>query len=125
MTSQVQDTSSTAALAAERPAPLLELREITKSYPNRIHILGPISLVVQEGEFVVVIGPSGAGKSTLLRTVTGLTEVTSGEVLYKGRRVWGVNRRTALVFQSFALFPWLTVMENVALGLEAQGFMKA
>ncbi len=62
MTSQVQDTSSTAALAAEHPAPLLELKEITKSFPNRIHILGPISLIVQEGEFVVVIGPSGRRK---------------------------------------------------------------
>src|SRR5678816_4726936 len=115
MTSQVQDISSTAALAAEHPVPLLELKEITKSFPNRIHILGPISLVVQEGEFVVVIGPSGAGKSTLLRTITGLTEVTSGEVLYRGSRIWGVNPKTALVFQSFALFPWLTVMENVCL----------
>src|SRR5687768_2850538 len=124
MTSQVQDTSSTAALAAGQPAPLLELKEITKSFPNRIHILGPISLVVQEGEFVVVIGPSGAGKSTLLRTITGLTDVTSGEVLYRGSRVTGVSPRTALVFQSFALFPWLTVMENVALGLEAQGLQK-
>ena len=56
MTSQVQDTSSTAALGTEHPAPLLELKEITKSFPNRIHILGQISLIVQEGEFVVVIG---------------------------------------------------------------------
>src|SRR5687767_15814504 len=104
MTSQVQDTSSTAALPAEQPAPLLELKEITKSFPNRIHILGPISLIVQEGEFVVVIGPSGAGKSTLLRTITGLTDVTSGEALYRGSRTLGVNPRTELVFQSFALF---------------------
>jgi NitT/TauT family transport system ATP-binding protein len=124
MTPQVQDNSSAQTLAAERAAPLLELKEITKSFPNRIHILGPISLVVEEGEFVVVIGPSGAGKSTLLRTITGLTEVTSGEVLYRGHRVSGVNPRTALVFQSFALFPWLTVLENVALGLEARGLEK-
>src|SRR5688572_33311083 len=100
---------------------LLELCDITTSFSNRIHIMGPIRLVVEEGEFVVVIGPSGAGKSTLLRTITGLTDVTSGEVLYKGNRGWGVNHKTALVFQSFALFPWLTVMENVAPGLEAQG----
>lgn len=124
MTPQVQDKSSAETLAAERAAPLLELKEITKSFPNRIHILGPISLVVEEGEFVVVIGPSGAGKSTLLRTITGLTDVTSGEVLYRGNRVSGVNPKTALVFQSFALFPWLTVMENVALGLEARGLDK-
>jgi len=110
---------------ADARSPLLELRDVTKAFPNRIHILGPIRLIIDEGEFVVVIGPSGAGKSTLLRMITGLTDVTSGEVLYKGRRIWGVNHRTALVFQSFALFPWLTVMENVALGLEAQGLPKA
>jgi NitT/TauT family transport system ATP-binding protein len=129
MTSHLQETGQEKASAGNLAAqgavpPLLELREITKSFPNRIHILGPISLIVQESEFVVVIGPSGAGKSTLLRAITGLTEVTSGEVLYKGQRIEGVNRHTALVFQSFALFPWLTVMENVALGLEAQGLQK-
>src|SRR6185369_7633688 len=127
MTSQVQDNATEnlgSTVGADPPMPLLELKEITKSFPNRIHILGPMSLIVHEGEFVVVIGPSGAGKSTLLRTITGLTDVTSGEVLYKGKRVWGVNHKTALVFQSFALFPWLTVMDNVALGLEAQGLPK-
>jgi NitT/TauT family transport system ATP-binding protein len=125
MTSNLQETvenSTPEEVSSPRPGPpLLELREITKSFPNRIHILGPVSLVVDEGEFVVVIGPSGAGKSTLLQAITGLTEVTSGEVLYKGQRQSGVNHHTSLVFQSFALFPWLTVMENVALGLEAQG----
>jgi NitT/TauT family transport system ATP-binding protein len=127
MASHVQEAAQSSADSSQgRPAsPFLELKEITKSYPNRIHILGPISLIVDEGEFVVIIGPSGAGKSTLLRLITGLTEATSGEVLYKGRRIAGVNHRTALVFQSFALFPWLTVMENVALGLEAQGLEKS
>src|SRR5687767_10487971 len=107
MTSQVQDNateSQGSTLGSAPPMPLLELKEITKSFPNRIHILGPMSLIVQEGEFVVVIGPSGAGKSTLLRTITGVTDVTSGEVLYKGSRTLGVNPRTELVFQSFALF---------------------
>jgi NitT/TauT family transport system ATP-binding protein len=124
MTVPVQERAAAQDMAAEPPPPLLELRDITKSFPNRIHILGPIRLIVQEGEFVVIIGPSGSGKSTLLRTITGLTDVTSGEVLYNGKRLWGVNHKTALVFQSFALFPWLTVMENVALGLEAQGLPK-
>jgi NitT/TauT family transport system ATP-binding protein len=124
MTTPVQEKASADDLAAGPPPPLLELRDVTKSFPNRVHILGPIRLIVDEGEFVVVIGPSGSGKSTLLRTITGLTGASSGEVLYKGHRVWGVNHRTALVFQSFALFPWLTVMENVALGLEAQGLSK-
>jgi NitT/TauT family transport system ATP-binding protein len=124
MTSHVQEDTKARDLSDEPLPPLLELRDVTKSFPNRIYVLGPISLIVNEGEFVVVIGPSGAGKSTLLRTITGLTDVTSGEVLYKGKRVWGVNHKTALVFQSFALFPWLTVMDNVALGLEAQGLPK-
>ena len=124
MPSHVQEKAAAENLAAEPAPPLLELRDVTKSFPNRINVLGPIRLVVNQGEFVVVIGPSGAGKSTLLRTITGLTDVTSGEVLYKGQRIWGVNHHTALVFQSFALFPWLTVMENAALGLEAQGLSK-
>lgn len=124
MTTPVQERLSAQDMAAEPPPPLLELRDITKSFPKRIHILGPIRLIVEEGEFVVVIGPSGSGKSTLLRTITGLTDATTGEVLYNGKRLWGVNHKAALVFQSFALFPWLTVMENVALGLEAQGLPK-
>src|SRR4051812_39809979 len=101
MTAHVQEKVSAEDLTAAPTPPLLELRDVTKSFPNRIQVLGPIRLVVDEGEFVVVIGPSGAGKSTLLRTVTGLTDVSSGEVLYKGQRVWGVNHHTALVFQSF------------------------
>src|SRR5215468_1041327 len=104
MTSHVQEQPSARDLAAEPSPPLLELRDVTKTFPNHIYILGPIRLIVEEGEFVVVIGPSGAGKSTLLRTITGLTDVTSGEVLYRGSRIWGVNPKTALVFQSFALF---------------------
>ena len=102
----------------------LALRGITKSFSNGVQILGPVDLVVDEGEFVVIIGPSGAGKSTLLRIITGLASPTSGEVVYKGRPVLDVNHKAALVFQSFALFPWLTVMENVALGLEAQGISR-
>ncbi len=107
------------------PVPFLELRRITKSFPNKVQILGPVDLVVEQGEFVVIIGPSGAGKSTLLRIITGLAQPTSGQVVYKGREVLDVNHEAALVFQSFALFPWLTVMDNVALGLEAQGLSKA
>ena len=109
---------------ADLPPPLLELQSITKSFPNDIQILGPIGLEVREGEFVVIIGPSGSGKSTLLRIITGLTEPTTGEVIYNGKRLAGVNHEAAMVFQSFALFPWLNVIENVSLGLEAQGMPK-
>jgi len=74
-----------------------------------------------EGEFLSMVGPSGCGKSTLLRIVAGLLQPTRGTVWFGQRRLKGVNRNTAMVFQSFALFPWLTVIDNVALGLEAQG----
>ena len=67
--------------SADSPT-LLELREITKSFPNNVQILGPIDLSVEEGEFVVVIGPSGAGKSTLLRIITGLAFPSTGTVRY-------------------------------------------
>lgn len=121
MTVPVQEKTEAQLTGAGPAPPLLELREVTKAFPNRIRILGPIDLIVREGDFIVVIGPSGGGKSTLLRIITGLMPATEGEVLYKGRHQWGVNRKASLVFQSFALFPWLTVMENVSLGLEAQG----
>ena len=121
----VRQSVSAGERASALPATLLELREITKSFPNKVQILGPIDLSVEEGEFVVVIGPSGAGKSTLLRIITGLASPSTGTVRYKGRPLSGVNHEAALVFQSFALFPWLTVMENVALGLEAQGLSRS
>lgn len=110
---------------ASQPPSLLQLQQITKSFPNKVQILGPLDLVVDEGEFVVIIGPSGAGKSTLLRIITGLVRPSTGQVVYNGSKVAGVNHEAALVFQSFALFPWLTVMENVALGLEARGLAQS
>src|SRR5437667_11398156 len=105
MTTPVEEKASAQELTVEPSPPLLQLRDVTKSFPNKIHVLGPIRLTVEEGEFVVIIGPSGSGKSTLLRITTGLTEATTGEILYKGKRQRGVNRKAALVFQSFALFP--------------------
>jgi NitT/TauT family transport system ATP-binding protein len=70
---------------------------------------------------VGLVGRSGSGKSTLLRIIAGSVKPTSGDVLYNGRRLVGPTDGIAMVFQSFALFPWLTVLENVAIGLEAQG----
>jgi NitT/TauT family transport system ATP-binding protein len=74
-----------------------------------------------EGEFVSLVGPSGCGKSTLLRIVAGVLSPTKGSLRLRGGALRGVNRHAAMVFQSFALFPWMTVVENVALGLEARG----
>jgi NitT/TauT family transport system ATP-binding protein len=88
-------------------------------------VLEDVNLVVREGEIVGLLGRSGSGKSTLLRIVAGLLAPTAGEVLWRNRPVQGPAEGVAMVFQSFALFPWLTVQENVELGLEALGLPRA
>lgn len=83
-----------------------------------------INLTINEDEFIAILGPSGSGKSTLLRTITGLVKADEGEVIFDGKKVTGVNPLASIVFQTFALYPWLTVRENVELGLKAKGFPK-
>lgn len=83
-----------------------------------------INLNINRGEFVALLGPSGCGKSTLLRMITGLISPSDGAVLYRGQAVSGINPYATMVFQSFALYPWLTVLDNVALALEARGIEK-
>jgi len=83
-------------------------------------VLDNVDLTLREGEIVALLGRSGSGKSTLLRIVSGLLRPTAGEVLWRGAPVTGPADGVAMVFQSFALFPWLTVQENVELGLEAR-----
>jgi NitT/TauT family transport system ATP-binding protein len=103
---------------------LLELKQVSKSFPHakgNLLVLQDISFAIEEGEFVAVVGPSGCGKSTLLRVINGIMPPTSGQVLYKQRQVDGINLECALVFQSFALMPWLTVKGNIEMGLEARG----
>jgi NitT/TauT family transport system ATP-binding protein len=103
---------------------LLELKEVSKSFAHakgNLLVLQNISLTVELGEFVALVGPSGCGKSTLLRIINGLMPPSSGQVLYEGKQVDGINLECGLVFQSFALLPWLTVEDNVELGLEARG----
>jgi len=105
-------------------AHLLELTNVCKSFPHAkgwFSALEEVSFTVDEGEFVAVVGPSGVGKSTLMRIIQGLLPPTSGVVAYKGREIRGVNPECSMVFQSFALLPWLTARQNVELGLEAQG----
>ncbi len=80
-----------------------------------------VNLTVREGEFVALLGPSGCGKSTLLRIITGLQKASEGSVFYRGQKLMGVNPYASIVFQTFALFPWLTVQENVELALKARG----
>ncbi len=103
---------------------LMELRNVRQVYgrgPRSIVAVDGINLVVRRGEFVALLGPSGCGKSTLLRIITGLNVPTEGEVLYRGRPLRGVNPHATIVFQTFALFPWLTVIENVEVALRARG----
>ena len=108
--------------------PLLELRHISKSFKHakgNLRVLEDVNFSIEEGDLVAIVGPSGSGKSTMLRIINGLIAPTSGQVLYKERQVDGINPECALVFQSFALLPWLTVKANVELGLEARGVAPA
>ena len=104
---------------------LLEVKDCKQAYHKDatadLVVLDGVNLSLREGEMVALLGRSGSGKSTLLRIVAGLLTPTSGEVLWRDRPVRGPAEGVAMVFQSFALFPWLTVKENVELGLEARG----
>ncbi len=109
--------------------PLMEARHIRQAYTKDsaadLIVLDDVDLTLREGEIVGLLGRSGSGKSTLLRIVSGLIAPTAGEVLWRGRPLHGPAPGVAMVFQSFALFPWLTVQENVEIGLEAQGVKRA
>ena len=102
---------------------LLEIRNLFQRFPvsggQSMEVLHDINLEIREQEVVAILGPSGCGKSTLLRVVIGLEEPSSGQVLYRGNLQTGLNPSAGLVFQNFALFPWLTVHQNVAVGLSS------
>ncbi|KIF81669.1 ABC transporter ATP-binding protein [Noviherbaspirillum autotrophicum] len=104
---------------------LVELNGVAKSFrsadgaPRKV--LDDVNFSLAEGEIVALLGKSGSGKSTLLRIIAGLIPADAGKVTYRGQRIQGPASGITMVFQSFALFPWLTVQQNVALGLEAQG----
>ena len=105
--------------------PIIEAHGIEKSYPQpdgtRVQVVGPTDLAVEPGKIVALLGPSGCGKSTLLRILSGLSQPSSGNLVWHGKPLDGQTPNVAIVFQSFALFPWLTVLENVEAPLEARG----
>jgi len=107
---------------------LLEVQGCRQAYHKEasadLVVLDDVNLSLREGEMVALLGRSGCGKSTLLRIVAGLLTPTGGTVLWRGRPLDGPAEGVAMVFQSFALFPWLTVQENVELGLEARGVLR-
>ncbi|HMG64076.1 MAG TPA: AAA-associated domain-containing protein, partial [Streptosporangiaceae bacterium] len=121
--------SATPATPAGGAVPLISVRDLSKSFEGSsgrpLTVLDDINLDVAEGEFVALLGRSGSGKSTLLRCIAGLMPPTHGQVLFRGERLTGPNRDTTMVFQTFALLPWLTVQQNVELGLEARGVAAA
>jgi NitT/TauT family transport system ATP-binding protein len=115
--------------AAVSTATLLEVHDIRQAYHKDANadlvVLDNVQLTLRSGEIVALLGRSGSGKSTLLRIVSGLLKPTSGEVIWRGAPLAGPADGVAMVFQSFALFPWLTVQENVEIGLEAIGVPRA
>ena len=108
--------------------PLIEVINVNKSFHKggrqELQVLQDLNFRMNEGEIVAILGKSGSGKSTLMRIMAGLVTPTSGIVNYRGNPVYGPVRGIAMVFQSFALLPWLTVLQNVELGLEALGIDK-
>jgi NitT/TauT family transport system ATP-binding protein len=112
-------------LATAIKSPLVTVQGVAQMYRKGsggdLQVLQDVNLKLNENEIVALLGRSGCGKSTLLRIIAGLMRPTAGTVTIEGARVEGPARQVALIFQTFALFPWLTVLENVEIGLEAQG----
>jgi NitT/TauT family transport system ATP-binding protein len=105
--------------------PIIRAQQVEKFYAqpseNRIQVISPTDLSIVPGEIVALLGPSGSGKSTLLRMLAGLSRPSGGEVFWHGQPISRVQINVSIVFQSFALFPWLTVLENVEAPLKARG----
>jgi NitT/TauT family transport system ATP-binding protein len=109
----------------KQPATLIDIRSVSRSFPKGsgedLLVLDKVDLTIHSGEIVGLLGRSGSGKSTLLRIIAGLIAPSSGAATCRGEAIQGPPNGVAMVFQSFALFPWLTVLQNVELGLEALG----
>lgn len=107
------------------PTPIISIKNIKKTFKKsdrqELLVLDNVNFNAHDGEIIALLGKSGSGKSTLLRIIAGLIQPTSGNILYRGQPVYQPVQGLSMVFQSFALLPWLTVLQNVELGLEAQG----
>ena len=118
---------ATANSAPTALVPIIEARQLEKFYPqpdgSRIQVIAATDLAVYPGQIITLLGASGCGKSTLLRMLTGLSPASAGAVFWHGQPVQGESPNVSIVFQSFALFPWLTVLENVEAPLEARGML--
>ncbi|MCX6776429.1 MAG: ABC transporter ATP-binding protein [Candidatus Micrarchaeota archaeon] len=109
-------------------APILSIKNLSKTFQQngtKVKVLNNVTFDVQEHEFICIVGQSGCGKSTLLRIIAGLEKPSSGEMLFRGTPIDGSDpKRATMIFQTFALFPWLNVRENIELGLEVLGIPK-
>lgn len=111
-------------MADQEIQPIVKVANVKKSFKKErqdMLVLDNVNLELFEGEIVALLGKSGSGKSTLLRIIAGLIKPTSGEVFFHGEKVLEPKHGMSMVFQYFALLPWLTVLQNVELGLEALG----
>lgn len=104
--------------------PIIELEGVFKRYGDML-ALDDVSLRIEKGEFVVIVGASGCGKSTTLNMIAGFDHPSEGLVKVEGRQVTEVSPNTGMVFQQYALFPWLSVLDNIAYGLKMKGMKKA
>ena len=106
---------------------MLEIKNISKTYDNNGQLIKTIkdfSLSIDEHKFIVLVGPSGCGKTTLLKIIAGLLEQTTGEVILDGKKILEPDKERGMIFQSFSLFPWLTVKDNISFGLDLQNFSR-
>jgi NitT/TauT family transport system ATP-binding protein len=106
----------------------LEIRNLNQSFPredgSRLVVLDHLSFEVKDKEFVCILGSSGCGKTTLLRLIAGLDEAQAGSIFLDGEEITGTSPKVGMVFQEYSLFPWRTVIDNIAFGLEMQGMPK-
>ena len=120
--SSISDALSNGSVTNTAAEPLIELKSVSKKFQlesgAELKVLEGVDLSIRDGDVVALLGPSGSGKSTCLRIMSGLIDATSGQVLSRGKPLGGINPDVALVFQSFALFPWETIYENIALALK-------
>src|SRR6201987_6428882 len=125
----VWEKGGKAMLDQPSKATLIEIKSVCRSFPmgsgEALTVLENVDLTIRAGEIVGLLGRSGSGKSTLLRIIAGLIAPSSGNASCRGETIQGPPNGVAMVFQSFALFPWLTVLQNVELGLEALGIDNA
>ena len=121
-------SSDAPSLAASVVEPQLEVRSVSKRFPvpgGEVIALRDIDLSIGKGEFVCLLGPSGCGKSTLLNAIAGFSIPSGGAITLNGRTITGPGPDRGMVFQEYALFPWMTVGQNVAFGLEIKGMARA